>query len=120
MKVDSGVAVAARTLHAPELEGYAKAVVERVGLVGIANVQFRRDKHGVPKLLEVNPRVPGTLPLTVESGVPMPDLWLGGLLGYEEPLGNLPFREICMVRTWREHYLPYGEMAALTDGARGP
>src|ERR1019366_355848 len=80
-RVDSGVSVAGRTLHDAELERLGAAVATVTGLTYIANVQFRRDAAGRPALLEVNPRVPGTLPLTVASGVDMPRMALDSLRG---------------------------------------
>ena len=42
-------------------------------------------RAGVPALLEVNPRMPGTLGLTIASGVDMPRLALAALLGQPVP-----------------------------------
>ena len=73
-RVDSGVSIAGRTVHDPELEETAAAVARAIGLVGVANVQLRRDRDGRPALLEVNPRFPGALPLTIAAGVDIPSL----------------------------------------------
>lgn len=109
LKVDSGVAVAARTVHDEALERYAGLVANCIGLTGVANVQFKRDVNGVPKLLEVNARLPGTMPLTVQSGVHMPRLLVNAARGHEEPSAHIAFREIAMVRTWHEHYIAPNE-----------
>ena len=71
-RVDSGVAVGSRTVHDPELESFGRIVAEKTGLTYVANVQVKRDAAGRPALLEVNPRMPGTLGLTIASGVDMP------------------------------------------------
>src|SRR5581483_5023668 len=76
LKVDSGIAVTGRTVRDERLETLAATVAETVGLRGIANVQVKLDRCGVPALLEVNPRVPGSLALTIASGVDMPRLWI--------------------------------------------
>lgn len=104
LKVDSGVAVAARTLHDPVLEHVAARAVERLGLTGPLNVQLRRDVDGTARLLEVNPRFPGTLPLTIAAGVDLPRLALDDLLG--RPL-DVPadFEDVAIVRTWQEHFV---------------
>lgn len=108
-RVDSGVSVAGRTLHDAELEGLGAAVATATGLTYIANVQFRRDVAGRPALLEVNPRVPGTLPLTMASGVDMPRMALDSLRG-----GTLPdhagFRDVAMVRYLEERFIELGEV----------
>jgi carbamoyl-phosphate synthase large subunit len=108
-RVDSGVSVAGRTLHDSELERLGAAVVEAAGLTYIANVQFRRDAEGRPALLEVNPRVPGTLPLTVASGVDMPRMALDSLRGKPLP-ERADFRDVAMVRFLEERFVELGEV----------
>lgn len=102
-KVDSGVSVAGRTVHDPQLEAFGVAVAQAVGLTYIANVQCRRDSGGRPALLEVNPRAPGTLPLTVASGVDMPRVALDSLRGRAVPR-HLEFTEVAMVRFLEERF----------------
>jgi len=96
-RVDSGVAIAGRTVHDPELEGAAAAVAEAIGLVGVANVQLRRDRDGRAALLEVNPRFPGSLPLTIAAGVDIPSLVVDLFLGRRLP-ASIAFREVASVR----------------------
>jgi carbamoyl-phosphate synthase large subunit len=113
MKIDSGIAVASRTLKAPEVVAAAARTAEVVGIRGTANVQFKRAADGVFKLLEVNPRFPGTLPLTGAAGVDMPKLMVRELAGETLPDGLLPFKELMVVRYWTEHYLDPREWEAL-------
>jgi carbamoyl-phosphate synthase large subunit len=120
IKVDSGIAVAARTLHDPELEDFASRVATRIGLSYAANVQFRRDEHGTPVLLEVNARFPGTMPLTVHSGVNMPLLTLRHVLGDPLPPGPLPFRDVAVVRYWIEEFIDPAEFAAIAAKVPSP
>jgi carbamoyl-phosphate synthase large subunit len=96
-RVDSGVAIAGRTLHDPELVATATVIAEAIGLVGVANVQLRRDRVGRAMLLEVNPRFPGALPLTIAAGVDIPSLVADLFLGAALP-ADVPFREIASVR----------------------
>lgn len=96
-RVDSGVAIAGRTVHDPELEETAAAVAKAIGLVGVANVQLRRDRVGRAALLEVNPRFPGALPLTIAAGVDIPSLVADLFLGRDLP-SSIAFREIASVR----------------------
>lgn len=105
LKITSGLAVAARTMHHPALEAAARAVAERLHITFVANMQFRCDGRGIPRLLEVNVRFPGTMPLTVASGVNMPRLALDLLLRRPLPADVGLFREVAMVRTWQEHFL---------------
>jgi carbamoyl-phosphate synthase large subunit len=104
LKIDSGIAVAGRTLHDEGLDAVSRAVANRLRLTFVSNIQFRRDAHGVARLLEVNVRVPGTMPLTIASGIDMPRLALDLLLGRPLPADVAEFRELAMVRTWQEHF----------------
>jgi carbamoyl-phosphate synthase large subunit len=97
VRVDSGVAVAGRTLCNEELEEFAKSVVSFLGLPFVSNVQVRHDSMGSPALLEVNPRVPGSLALTRAAGVDMVRIAVNDLLGYRTPL-SIAHREVAMVR----------------------
>lgn len=116
-KVDSGIAVAGRTVRDPELERFGVAVATAVGMRGVANVQVRRDREGRPALLEVNPRLPGTMPLTVAAGVDMPAWALLSVLGGTIPAG-LDYREVAVVRHWTERFVPVSEVDDLIAGAR--
>lgn len=109
-RVDSGVSVAGRTLHDRELESFGSDVATAVGLTFISNVQVRRDADGEPALLEVNPRAPGSLPLTVASGVDMPRMALDALRGRELP-EHVEFCEKAMVRFLDERFLDLSEIS---------
>jgi carbamoyl-phosphate synthase large subunit len=96
-RVDSGVSIAGQTVHDDALEETAAAVARAIGLRGVANVQLRRDSEGIPALLEVNPRFPGALPLTIAAGVDLPSLALDLALGVALPK-KIEFTEIANVR----------------------
>ncbi len=103
-RVDSGVSVGGRTVHDPEVEWFGRAVAQATGITYVANVQCRRDRAGHPALLEVNPRMPGTLGLTIASGVDMPRLALASLLGRPLP-ANIDFCERAVVRFLDERFV---------------
>jgi carbamoyl-phosphate synthase large subunit len=108
-RVDSGVSVAGRTVHDSELERFGADVAAAAGLTYVANVQFRRNRAGTPALLEVNPRFPGTMPLTVASGVDMPLMALDSLRGKPLPPGA-GFSDMAMVRYLDERFVELGEV----------
>ncbi len=108
-KVDSGVSVAGRTVHDPELERFGAEVAEITNLAYIANVQARRDQAGRPALLEVNPRAPGSLALTIASGVDMPRFAMDALRGWQVP-EHVDFREVAMVRFLDERVVELGDI----------
>jgi carbamoyl-phosphate synthase large subunit len=113
MKTDSGIAVTARIVDVPEVIESARRVAEAIGVRYVANVQFKRAADGIFKLLEVNPRFPGTLPLTTAAGVDMPKLLVDDVAGKKLPDGPLPFKEIMVVRYWTEHYVDPQEWVKL-------
>ncbi len=115
MKVDSGIAVTARTVHDADLEEFGRAVAERIGLTGVANVQAKGAASGEAALLEVNARFPGTMPLTVASGVDMPGLCVKEALGEPMPEGTLDFEPTAMVRLMREHYMDFSEIEEMRE-----
>ncbi|MGY2074936.1 ATP-grasp domain-containing protein [Blastococcus sp. SYSU DS0828] len=111
LRVDSGVSVAGATVADPELVETARRVARAIGLVGVANVQLRRDAEGRPALLEVNPRFPGAMPLTVAAGVDMPSLALDLALGRPLP-AEVPFRELAVVRYLEDVFLAPSDVVA--------
>ncbi len=113
LKIDSGIAVTGRTRHDERLEKIGREVAELIGLTGVANVQVKEDVHGFPALLEVNPRFPGTMALTVASGPDMPWLCVADALGEAMPPQTLPFADIAMVRFFQERFLSFEEIARL-------
>jgi carbamoyl-phosphate synthase large subunit len=113
LKVDSGIAVTGRTLHDERLDTFAREVARLIGLTTVANVQVKEDAGGEPALLEVNPRFPGTMPLTVASGVDMPRLAIGEALGAAIPDGPLPFEDLAMVRYFEERFFGFDDIADL-------
>ncbi len=107
-RVDSGVSVAGRSLHSRQLEEFGTAAAEAIGLPFICNVQCRRDAGGEPALVEINPRPPGSLPLTIASGVDMPRLALAALYGAELP--GQAFTETAMVRFLDQRFVSMADI----------
>jgi carbamoyl-phosphate synthase large subunit len=71
-----GLATNAIVVERPHLLDLARTVVEQVGLEFIANVQFRCAADGSEKVMEINPRVPGTIGLSIAAGSNMPAIAL--------------------------------------------
>jgi carbamoyl-phosphate synthase large subunit len=116
MKVDSGVAVTARTVKDSELEDMAVRAAQLVGIRGVANVQFKRDVNGLPRLMEINPRFPGTMALTVLAGANLPQLRVDIADG--KKVDPPKWREIAIVRTLAAHEVDPGAFDALRNAPR--
>lgn len=115
LKVDSGIAVTARVTRDEALESFGRTVAERIGLVGVGNVQVKQSAGGEPALLEVNPRFPGSMPLTIAAGVNMPALAVREALGEPMPDDPIEFRPLAMVRLLEDRFLDFDEIAALQE-----
>jgi carbamoyl-phosphate synthase large subunit len=110
-RVDCGVAVAGRTVADEQCVEVATNVARAIGLRGIANVQLRRRADGSPVLLQVNPRLPGSLVLTAAAGANLAALALAEALGGRVPR-HVPFREVAMVRFLAETVVEVDDYAA--------
>ena len=115
LKVDSGIAITGRTSHDKELQEFGAAVARLIGLNTVANVQAKGAVEGVPALLEVNPRFPGTMPLTIAAGVDMPRLAVDEALGRGVPDGPIPFNDVAMVRYFSEQIFDFAEIEAMVE-----
>ena len=115
-RVDSGVSIAGRTVRRPELSDTAAAVARAIGLTGVANVQLRYSTAGIPALLEVNPRFPGAMPLTIAAGVDMPSLLLDLVLGRPVP-SAVDFAELANVRFLEDVFLSPADVLVSENAA---
>lgn len=73
--VSGGPSSCCRCEEHPDLLAYAEALVSHTGYSGLAMFEFKEDRDGKPYLLEVNPRIWGTFPLTRVSKSGMSLLW---------------------------------------------
>src|SRR5258707_11342862 len=64
-----------------EMRGYTRAFAERIGVIGLLNVQYAI-KHGIVYVLEVNPRASRTVPFVSKTtGVSLASLAAAGIAG---------------------------------------
>ena len=73
--VSGGPSSCCQRVERPDLEEYAARLVRRTGYSGLAMFEFKEGADGQAHLLEVNPRVWGTFPLTRVSRSGLPLLW---------------------------------------------
>lgn len=64
----------------PDIVEQAELLVSAMGLEGCSMVEFRRDRYGRPVLMEVNPRMGGSVALAIAAGVNFPRLLANWLL----------------------------------------
>lgn len=118
LKTDSGIAVTGAVDVDPVLIDYGRRVATAIGCTSVANVQVMLDADGAPRLIEVNPRFPGSMPLTVAAGVDMPALALADALGADVPT-EFALRPLAMVRSWTESFFAPGEFLDASADRRG-
>jgi len=73
--VSGGPSSCCQCVERADLLAYAEKLVRRTGYTGLAMFEFKEDAAGRPRLLEVNPRIWGTFPLTRAAGSALPLLW---------------------------------------------
>lgn len=73
--VSGGPSACCERVDRPDLTAYVAAIVKEINFTGLAMFEFKEDATGNPRLLEVNPRIWGTFPLSQVSGSGIPLLW---------------------------------------------
>jgi predicted ATP-grasp superfamily ATP-dependent carboligase len=77
----AGVSALAETVPADSaLEGDVARLIDGLGWSGIFQAQFIHDDHG-PHLIDLNPRVYGSLALATAAGVNLPAIWAALVTG---------------------------------------
>lgn len=84
-----------------ELIDAATAISEGLGLSYNVNIQFKYDAQGEPKVIEINPRISGTIIMCVGAGVNLPYLAVKHALGEAIPAVDVAWGTR-MVRYWQE------------------
>ena len=67
-----GVGIVNETVEDPELIELALKLLKRMNWHGVAQVEFKKDGNGVPRLMEINPKFWGTLELSIAAGLNFP------------------------------------------------
>lgn len=69
---------------------FAERLVAEIGLEGYAEVEFRRDAHGRPLLMEVNPRLSQSVELATRAGIDFPRMQMEWARGGTIPVPPSP------------------------------
>ena len=85
-KMINGISVQGRFENAEDIIRYCTQIIEAIGLHGNIGIQVKRSKECAPLLLEINPRVQGTIVAGLGAGINLP------LLAVKQEL-NLPLSE---------------------------
>ena len=101
--VSGGPSACCESVDRPDLVEMVGRMAAQLGYTGLGMFEFKEDREGNPRLLEVNPRIWGTYPLTRVSGSGISLLWCTlawnkGNPGREVPLPELPKPRLCRMQ----------------------
>lgn len=68
LQMFGGLSACTVTVDRPDLLEYCRRIVRCLGLEYLSCISFRADENGAPKLLEINPRVMGSIHLSTLAG----------------------------------------------------
>jgi carbamoyl-phosphate synthase large subunit len=103
-KIKMGISFVGTVIEEQDLILYSKLIIKKLGLYGNIGFQFKRDIHGVPKIIESNPRVQGTIVLCTAAGYNMVYNAVKVALGEQLPIPEIKWGTK-MFRYWDELYL---------------
>jgi carbamoyl-phosphate synthase large subunit len=93
ISTDRGISVHGKTEKNQDLLEKVAFICNTLKFIGHINIQFKLDSHGIPRLVEINPRLSGGFPLTVASGVNTLELLYKLLKGEKINPDNLEWKE---------------------------
>lgn len=111
--VSGGPSACCDCVSRPDLTEWAARLVSATGYTGLAMFEFKEDGAGLPRLLEVNPRVWGTFPLTRVSRSGLPLLWCRSAWNRGNPGQAVPPPPLPQPRECRMHFAPSDLMSAV-------
>jgi D-aspartate ligase len=97
-----GYSTAVRLVDAPDVVALGRDVVARLGLVGVAKLDFKRDPYGRLYLLEVNPRFTLWHHPAAVAGVNIPALVFADLTGRARPPQTPPRAGVRWCDLWED------------------
>ena len=71
-KMINGISVQGQFVEENDIIQYCIQIIEAIGLHGNIGIQVKRSTEGIPFLLEINPRVQGTIVAALGAGVNLP------------------------------------------------
>jgi predicted ATP-grasp superfamily ATP-dependent carboligase len=100
--VSYGHTTALEITSANDVRGQGRAIVERLGLTGVAKLDFKRDPQGKLHLLEINPRFTLWHHAGAIAGVNIPALVYSDLAGVPRPAMTRANAGVRWCRIWQD------------------
>lgn len=106
-KIKMGISFAGTLVQDMQIIQYCKQIISELKLHGNIGLQFIKDKDNVPKLIESNPRVQGTIVFNTAGGFNM--VYNAIKVALKEPVANQEIKwGMKMIRYWEEVYFYEG------------
>jgi predicted ATP-grasp superfamily ATP-dependent carboligase len=99
---------------AADVRGQGRAIVERLGLTGVAKLDFKRDPQGKLHLLEINPRFTLWHHAGAVAGINIPALVYSDLTGLPRPAMTRAKAGVRWCRMWKDFPAAKASGVALT------
>ncbi len=103
-RLEQNYSFEAITTANPRIEGICKKIVRLFDLSYNTNIQIRLSKNGDPKIIEINPRMGGSIVLPKAAGIDMPFFSVKHALGEKIPAGR-KYSQTRMIRYWNERFV---------------
>lgn len=105
IKMVNGISTAGKFIQDKEIIDYCSKIIAAIDLHGNIGIQVKRDSNGKPLLLEINPRVQGSIVTALGAGINLPLLAIEQELGMAIELDKLDVRwGTGFLRYWTEVY----------------
>ncbi|QQO09826.1 ATP-grasp domain-containing protein [Breznakiella homolactica] len=102
-RMNGGISIDATTVQEPSIIDFSERICRMFKLNGNIGIQFKQDINGLPQILEINPRLQGSIVISVAAGVNLP--YYGILLCSGQKVPQVePQWGIRMCRYWEEVY----------------
>tara|TARA_B110000438_G_scaffold494_1_gene527 strand:+ start:455 stop:1555 length:1101 start_codon:yes stop_codon:yes gene_type:complete len=116
-KLDRYYSFEAKIQKNKKIEMMCKKIVKELELTSNVNIQFKNSKNNLPKLIEINPRIGGTIILPSISGINLPYLAIKQCLN-EKILPIKKSKEVRMIRYWKELFLQNSETFEINNNSK--
>ena len=104
IETKSGISVKGKVIRNEELEKIAKKITKKLKFCGPFFFQAKENRNGVPKLIEINARIAGTMCLSSFSGPNIHSLAVRMCLGEKIKIPQIKYG-LYITRYWEEIYL---------------
>lgn len=102
-RIQQGISTAGTFVKDSVIINYCLAIIDACQLSGNIGIQVKISTNGEPLILEINPRVQGTISSALGAGVNFPLLAVLNALGETPELNKIPIRwGTRFVRVWKE------------------